>query len=138
MINRIFENYKFRRTYIGGSKQVETDTFELIGGIKDDASDCDWIEYKRILIIHFDDVLHVLLSWKAITLKISLGLMLAGVLFFKFLLIFSILIVASLILMLIHLVLKNKENKKLDTYNLCITVSNYKIEELYGIRIQTE
>lgn len=138
MINKIFKGYKFRRTYIGGSKQVEADWFEIIGGVKKDASDCDWVEYKRLLTLHFDDLLHVLLTWKDITLKISLGLLVVGVLIFKFLIPFFIIIGFSLIFMIIHLIFKNKEKNKLLEYNLCITVSNFKIGELYGIQIQTE
>lgn len=138
MINKLFKGYKFTRTYIGGSKQVEADWFEIIGGIKKDASDCDWVEYKRLLTLHFDDLLHVLLTWKDITLKISLGLLLGGIMLFQLLISFFVLIGLSLIFMIIHLIFKYKEKNKLLEYNLCITVSNFKIEELYGIQIQTE
>jgi hypothetical protein len=133
MINRIFDGYKFRRTYIGGSKKNENISFRVVGGVNEDASDCDWVEYNRLLTIHFDDILHVLLTWKTITLKISIGLILASILFFKIPLLFSILIGLSGLLMIAHLILKVRESRMLGAYGLFLGVVKFKINELYGL-----
>jgi len=71
MINRVFNELKFSRTYIGGSKENEIKTFLKVMGNKEDNSECDWIEYKTILIQYFDDIIHIILSWRIVTRNIS-------------------------------------------------------------------
>ena len=63
MIHRKFNNLKFTRTYIGGSKQRELEIFTVVQGTKEDNSDCNWIEYRRLLIEYCDDILNIVLTW---------------------------------------------------------------------------
>ncbi len=65
MINRTF-NRKYKRTYLGGSKQEETRRFLEVQGTKEDNSECDWLKYGRMLSDYLDDRLNVLLSWKEV------------------------------------------------------------------------
>lgn len=64
MIHRKFNQLKFTRTYIDGSKENEIKKFNDVQGIKEDNSECDWFEYRRLLIQYLDDTLNVILSWK--------------------------------------------------------------------------
>ena len=63
MIHRKFNALKFRRTFIGGSKREETRLFLEVQGTKEDNSECNWLEYRRMLREYCDDKLNILLSW---------------------------------------------------------------------------
>ena len=64
MVHREFNTLKFRRTFIGGSKQRELDIFLEAQGTKEDNSECNWLEYRRLLMKYCDDILNVILSWR--------------------------------------------------------------------------
>ncbi|MDA3780577.1 MAG: hypothetical protein PF487_10225, partial [Bacteroidales bacterium] len=66
MIYREFNKLKFKRTYIGGSKRNENKIFNDVQGIMGDNSDCNWIEFKRLIIQYMDDKLNIIFSWKYI------------------------------------------------------------------------
>jgi len=133
MINKLFNGYKFKRTYIGGSIKDENYTFQLIGGVEEDGSDCDWIEWKNLWETYFNDILQILFTWKVLTLRISLGLILASILFFKFSVISYVLIGFSVLLMLIHFIFNIREKRMKGAYDLTLGVCDYNIKALYGL-----
>jgi len=67
MIHRKFDKLKFTRTYIGGSKQRELELFTEVQGTKEDNSDCNWLEYRRLFSEYSNDVLNIILSWEHIS-----------------------------------------------------------------------
>jgi hypothetical protein len=74
---------KYRRTYIGGSKKKENEIFLKVQGTKEDNSDCDWLEYRRLLKIYRDDILLIFDSWKGLFLRESYALLIAALIFIK-------------------------------------------------------
>lgn len=125
MINREFNELKFKRTFIGGSKQEELKMFADIQGTKEDNSECNWFEYRRMFMQYCDDILNIILSWKYVV----------GILRIVFA-ILSLLIsitnpVIGLIVLLIAAIfhvsfwhLKNLELKKLSEYNFSLDIIN--------------
>ena len=73
MIHREFNGLKFKRTYIGGSKQEELKCFKKVQGTKEDNSECDWIEYREMLKQYLDDKLNIILSWKYLSGILRIG-----------------------------------------------------------------
>jgi len=73
MIHRKFNNLKFSRTYIGGSKQRELEIFTNVQGEEEDNSQVDWFEYRRVFKEYSDDILNIVLSWKYLTNVLSIG-----------------------------------------------------------------
>ena len=73
MIHRKFNNLKFTRTYIGGSKQRENEIFTNVQGEEEDNSQVDWFEYRRVFKEYSDDILNIVLSWKYLTNVLSIG-----------------------------------------------------------------
>jgi len=72
MIHRKFNSFKFTRTYIGGSKQRENEIFTEVQGTKEDNSECNWLEYRRLLMKYCDDVLNVIVSWRDLLGKLRI------------------------------------------------------------------
>ena len=121
MIDRTFLKYKFFRTFIGGgSKKHELEIFKKVQGSKEDNSDCDWFEYRRIFIQYFDDLLNVIFSWKILLKNLSYPL------------ISIIIFLISIIFQILYLYLKNKIRKRLNDYNMCLTIILCEIKEQTG------
>ena len=113
MIDRTFLKYKFFRTFIGGgSKKHELEIFKKVQGSKEDNSDCDWFEYRRIFIQYFDDLLNVIFSWKILLKNLSyIFAILPIFLLSKSPLISIIIFLISIIFQILYLYLKNKIRK---------------------------
>jgi hypothetical protein len=125
MIHRKFNNLKFRRTYIGGSKQEETRRFTEVQGTKEDNSECNWFEYRRMLKEYCDDKLNIILSWKLVSKNISLILagiaaLVAGINIFATAIIFAI----GLGFYGVYRYLKSLEQKRLFEYNFSLDIIN--------------
>jgi len=125
MIHRKFNKLKFTRTYIGGSKQRENELFLEAQGTKEDNSECNWLEYRRMLKEYCDDKLNILLSWIVVVKYIMLGLAgfgagVAGVNIFVAAFIFG---VAGLF-KLLHVYLKSVEQKRLTEYDFSLDIIN--------------
>jgi len=80
MIHRKFENLKFRRTYIGGSRKAEARMFTEVQGTKEDNSECNWLEYRDILKTYCDDKLNILISWIYVTKNLRIPLVVLALL----------------------------------------------------------
>ena len=136
MVHRTFDNLKFKRTYIGGSKQRENETFSKVQGNKEDNSECDWLEYRRILTQYFDDQLNVILSWCLVLKNLSFALAIIAVIamFINTYISFSILFI-SIIVRGLYVYLKKKESKKLFFYNYSLDVTLNEIREQTGLEL---
>ena len=125
MIHRKFNNLKFTRTYIGGSKREELRLFTEVQGIKDDNSECNWLEYRRYFMEYCDDKLNILLSWSRLTgllrpIFIAIGVLVS----INSLGIGSIILGFALISHILYVHLKSLEQKRLSEYNFSLDVIN--------------
>jgi len=121
MIYKEFNKLKFKRTYIGGSKKIENKLLTDAQGILEDNSDCNWVEFEKLLIQYLDDILNIILSWKYIfnALRFFFIITVIPVSFIN--LYFSILVfLISIIFHLTFHYFKYVERKKLFEYNFII------------------
>lgn len=125
MIHRKFDSLKFKRTFIGGSKQQELKKFAEVQGTKEDNSECNWLEYRRILKEYCDDRLNVLLSWILVSKNLRLILAAIGAL------VAGVNIITATIIFVIaggfhalHWHLKCLESKRLSVYNFSLDMIN--------------
>jgi hypothetical protein len=125
MVYRKFSTLKFSRTYIGGSKKRELEMFLDVQGTKEDNSECNWLEYRRLLMTYCDDILNIILSWKYISG--ILRIVFAGLAALVSLInpIYSIIILAVAAgFHFLYIYLKNKEMKRLSEYNFSLNTIN--------------
>ena len=125
MIHRKFNTLKFSRTYIGGSKKRELEIFLEVQGTKEDNSECNWLEYRRLLIEYCDDILNIILSWKYIfgILRIVFAGLAALVSFVNPITSLFILLMSA-IFHFLYIYFKNKEMKRLSEYNFSLNTIN--------------
>jgi len=135
MIIRNFEGKKYWRTYIGGSKEKELKTFLEVQGTKEDNSECDWLEYRRIFTTYFNDVLHVLLSWQDLVRKLSILTVVLIVLSFKIQILFFILIGVLIVLQITRLNLKLRQVRHSRNYDLGLDIALSEIHKKTGLHL---
>ena len=125
MIHRKFNTLKFSRTYIGGSKKRENEMFADVQGTKEDNSDCNWLEYRRLLMTYCDDMLNIILSWKYVSgiMRIVFAGLTVLISFINPIISIFVLAVAAAFHFLC-LYLKNKEMKNLAEYNFSLDTIN--------------
>jgi ABC-type multidrug transport system fused ATPase/permease subunit len=125
MIHRKFDKLKFTRTYIGGSKQREIEIFTEVQGTKEDNSECNWLEYRRMLRHYLDDILNILLSWRYVLGIVSIIFaVIALILTFGNPYLGIIVLFFSLITHSISRYLNRKEQKILSAYNFSLELIN--------------
>ena len=125
MIHRKFNKLKFRRTYIGGSKQREVEIFTSVQGTKEDNSECDWFEYRRILMQYCDDVLNITLSWRYVFNIMRYGFIVLAFLVSFINPFYSIpAIILSVIALILFETFKIRESRKIAAYNLSLNIIN--------------
>ena len=124
---------KFRRTYIGGSKKKELEIFMKVQGTKEDNSECDWLEYWRILKTYADDVIHVLNSWRTTCRNESYLMLLLAVVWMKFPIMFYSFIGVGVLLQIAYSILTKRLRNKLRAYAACETIILYEIEKETGL-----
>lgn len=123
MLHRKFNNLKFKRTYVGGSKKRELELFKKIQGTKEDNSECDWVEYRRIFTQYCDDTLNIILSWKYLSNKLSIiFLILAIPMIFASKNIGIFPLISSLVLYITSQYFKIKEKKSLSAYDFSLDI----------------
>lgn len=133
MIHRNFKNFKFKRTYIGGSKQRELEIFTEVQGTKEDNSECDWLEYRRIFTQYSNDILNIILSWRFITFRLSFVFLALSVMFFFVNSYASLLIfIMSISFHLTFLYLIKREQKNLSAFNFSFDVILCEIKKQTG------
>jgi len=125
MIQRKFNKLKFRRTYIGGSKQRELEIFASVQGTKEDNSECDWFEYRRLLMQYCDENLNIILSWRYVFNILRYGFLILGILISFINPMYSVVaIIFGLIALVLFQIQKNKQIKRLAEYNFSLDVIN--------------
>jgi len=133
MIQIEFEESKYRRTYIGGSKKKEMEIFLKVQGTKEDNSDCDWLEYRRLLKTYLDDVIIVLASWKGFCLRESYAFLFIAAMFMKMQLFFYMLIGIAVLFQIAYFLFKKKEKDFFSSYELSQTVLLNEIKKVTGL-----
>jgi len=123
MIHRKFNKLKFKRSYVGGSKQRELEIFAEVQGTKEDNSEVNWLEYRRVFTQYSDDVLNIILSWKLVMTKLSIGFLILTALA---LLINPVLAVIGLLLSVASRLtaqyFKKKESKSMSMYDYSLNI----------------
>lgn len=123
MIHRKFDNLKFKRSYVGGSKQREREIFIDVQGTKEDNSECDWLEYRRVFTQYSDDVLNIVLSWKQLmTVLRTVFISLAIIVFFVSPSISLLLLSVGLVSQLGLHFFEHKEKKRLSAYDFSLNI----------------
>ena len=134
MIHRKFDKLKFKRSYVGGSKERELEIFAEVQGTKEDNSEVNWLEYRRVFTQYSDDILNIILSWKRLMGRLSIVfLVLTGfaMLISPVMAIISLLI--SVGFRLVAQYFKKREDKNLSIYNYSLSVILSAIKKESGL-----
>jgi hypothetical protein len=136
MINANYQHLKFKRTYLGGSKEKELEIFMQVQNT-DGNGTCDWLEYRRILFPYLEDVLHVNFSRSHTSKKMSFILL--GFAFLLGLLHVTALSIMAVILAIgfnaLHRYFEYKINETQQSHNLSISIVKRQIKNLTGLDI---
>lgn len=124
---------KYRRTYADGSKKKERELFKKVQGTKGDNSDCDWLEYRRMLLVYLKDVITVLYSWKQYCLIESYLFLFSSIIFLKTQYVLFILLGIGLIFQIFYFIFSKKEKKYLKSYDISQTILLSEIKKTMGI-----
>jgi len=135
MINITFNNRKYCRTYINGSKKNELKLFKLIQGVNEDNSDCNWFEYRRMLLTYINDILHIIVSWRILINNISVIALIFIILSLKIQLISLTLIGLTLILRITYHYLTYIEKRRINEYSMCMSIMLFQIKKLSGLNL---
>jgi len=135
MLIRNFEGRKYRRTYVGGTKEKELETFLEVQGTKEDNSECDWLEYRRIFTSYFDDRLHVILSWRMLMIELSYVALILGVLAVKIPILLFTLIGLSVVFRLISFNFKQRQLRQARNYDIGLDITLTEINKQTGFNI---
>jgi hypothetical protein len=134
MINRNYESLKFKRTYVGGSKEKELQIFMQVQNIN---GECDWIEYRRILFPYLEDVMHVAFSRSFLTKRLSFILLgfsfLLGILHLPILSIITVIL--SILFRVSFIFFERTIRQTLSSYNLSIDIVKNEIKNLMGFEM---
>jgi hypothetical protein len=123
---------KYRRTYAGGSKKKEKELFKKVQGTKEDQSDCDWLEYRRMLLIYLKDVITVLSSWKEYCMIESYLFLFFSIIFLKTQYTLFILLGIGIIFQILCFIFFQKEKKYLKSYDISQTILLSEIKKRIG------
>ena len=129
--DKTFEGLKFKRSYIGGTKQSESNLFDVVQDVKNDYENVDYIKYREMLIHYGNDILHIMISYELVLKHISIALSLLTIYMVITLtnsLIFIIPLIISIISGISFIYLRNKGRKRLAQYWTCIDIVNSEIE----------
>ena len=136
MIHRKFDKLKFKRSYIGGSKQRERDIFTDVQGTKEDNSEVDWFEYRRVFVKYSDDMLNIILSWKYVTnVLFIIFLVLAALVSFSSIQASGLLLILSTVFLLSFQYFKYREKKSLSAYNFSLDIILAAIRKQTGFEL---
>ena len=124
---------KYRRTYIGGSKKNEREIFLKVQGTKEDNSDCDWLEYRRLLKTYLDDTITVLSSWKGLCLRESYAFLFIAALYMKTPQLFYSFLGIAILCQIGYFIFKKKEKDFFRSYELSQTVLLNEIKKVTGL-----
>lgn len=134
MKNREYENLKFKRTYLGGSKKKE---FEIFKQVQNIGGECDWTEYKRILLPYLEDVAHVRFSRAYATKILSVIFLVTSLLFgiFHFTTLSIIIVLLSILFRSLFIIFDFKSKQALRSYDLSFYFLKNEIKKSTGLEI---
>ena len=133
MINRHFENLKYTRTYIGGSKKKEDERFENYDK-QDGENELNWIDYRKTWIEYYDDLLNVIFSWKLLFQKVSYILGVLGLIqLFLNTFIGGAIVALSILTHIIFLIFKKKQSQELNDYDFTLSIIHGEIKRIYNL-----
>jgi len=133
MMYRKFDSLKFKRSYIGGSKQRENELFIEVQGTKEDNSECNWLEYRRIFNQYCDDILNIILSWKwLMNILFIVFIRLAALFLFININASVFLLLLSVGFQLSHQYFKYRERKSLSEFNFSFDIILLAIKQQTG------
>lgn len=135
MIVRNFEGRKYHRTYIGGTQKKELETFLDVQGTKEDNSECDWLEYRRIFTEYFNDKLHVLLSWKMLMQELSYLTLILAIVLFKYQILFFMFIGMGIIFQIVGYFLSSRIKRHSINYDLGLSITLSEIQKQTGLQL---
>ena len=124
---------KYRRTYIGGSKKKENEIFLKVQGTKEDNSDCDWLEYRRMLQTYLKDVLIVLSSWKNLFLRESYIALVCALIYMKHPITFYCFIGLGVLCQIVYFIFKEKEKRFVRAFDMSQTILLSEIKRTTGL-----
>ena len=125
-----YNTNKYKRTYIGGSKKKEQDEFIKAAGVKDDLSDFDWIQYRRLLIEYSKDLISIIFSWKRIFKNLSLYVSIISLIFIPYNIKITLYIITvSVIFQLIYLILNYIGKKKIFDFLFHLNITETEIKK---------
>jgi hypothetical protein len=130
-LNRTYNTLKLNRSYIGGSEKSENDLFIKVQGDYEDA--CDWLEYRRMFIIYYNDRIHVDFSWKYILNKARFIFLFSSILFIINPIFIFISIGLFLLLSAFKLYFRKREFSGISGFTLSIYIINKEIKNRYNI-----
>jgi len=138
MITRNYNHLKLYRTYIGNSKKEEKRRFLNVQGIKkgqfSENSKIDWLEFRRLAITNFEDIIYVTFSRKFVAqISSYIFIFISSFMIFseiKFL--FFICFGLSILLQAFFQYFKYRERIEISNYNIIITLTNKIIQKKFG------
>jgi hypothetical protein len=141
-IERDYTHLKLLRTYIGGSKKEELRIFLDAQGIKKGIINhedlhIDWFEFRRLVIINFEDIIHVIFSRKLIFKKLSflfLGLSFCMILL-NLITLFFICLSLAIISQIFFNYFKYEEKRNIINYDAIIKLTNNSIKQEFGLNL---
>lgn len=142
ILARDYNYLKIHRTYIGNSKKEQSRIFLKAQGIEkgkrnSDNPNVDWLEFRRLVIQNFEDIIHVIYSRKVIVESLSYILLLMSIplLLLNYNLLFIISFGLSSLLYIFFEYYKRKEIKEAFNYHVVITITNSMIRKEFGLEI---
>jgi len=134
MIYKEFKSLKFQRSYIGGSRRNEDEMFLKVQGTQeDDYSDCDWLEFRKLLIKYWDDILHVFMSWEYFIKILTICLFITSIVLFKFQQISLIMFGVSIISFLTFIFIRKKRIRIISNYDFTLSIVSNEIKKIFGL-----
>ncbi len=135
MINRTYNKFKLFRTYIGGSKKKELQTFLATRDGTNNGSESDWFEFRRLVIIQFEDILHVTCSRKIFAQKLSYILLFLGMILLSFKILSLFCVGIAILLFCLSKYYKNKEHRNICDYNIVMIFTDNYIHQEFGLNL---
>ena len=136
MINKNYQQLKFKRTYTGGSKEKELEIFKTVQNT-DGNGTCDWLEYRRILFPYLEDVMHTRFSLSFASKRLAFALLgLSFLLGLLHLVAFSVItILLSVFFYVSHKFFEKKITETLSSYNMSVPIIKREIKTVTGLDI---
>jgi len=135
MINRIFDDLKFFRSFLGGSKKEEKKIFNEFNSVEN-LENLDWFNYRITMIKYFDDLLNMIYSWRFLFEKIQY--VFAAIALVEFVInpiLAGVTLGLSIITHIIFKIMCYKQKNKLKEYDFVLSIINNEILNRHGLNL---